>query len=65
MSLVSLALAGGFFTTSATWEALCPCPYVSVPHKPTKKKELLPTSPYMNAFQDIRVEKPLEPKVVL
>ena len=57
MSLTSLALAGGFFTTSATWEAVLP--YVSVPHRPTKKKELLSTSPYTDAFQDIRVEKPL------
>ena len=60
VSLTSLALAGGFFTTSATWEAVLP--YVSVPHRPTKKKELLSTSPYTDAFQDIRVEKPLELK---
>ena len=25
MSLISAALAGGFFTTRATWEALCVC----------------------------------------
>ena len=53
VSPTSLALAAGFFTTSATWEAVLPS--VSAPHRPTKKKELFPTSPYTDAFQDIRV----------
>ena len=30
MSLISAALAGGFFTTRATWEALCVCVCVCV-----------------------------------
>ena len=48
-SLTSSALAGGFFTTSATWGALCLYTYTHT-HTHTRIYELLFCTPEANAI---------------